>query len=208
MNKKYAIAIVATGIALLLAACAAYIVFVKIPTDLATNIANGMKDAFNFTPQVKVAENVVIEQSAPIFEVATITRDLSVDYSWSHEWLGSTKKLSLRGVFTAKAGFDLKEPFSISVQKYPRKVTAIMPRPKVLSLQMNSYKILLDDSGWWNTISDADREAAVAELQRIARTEAENSGMLTEASSTIEARLKEIVERNGAVLELKYPWQE
>lgn len=208
MNPKYTKLIITTGIGLLLAVIAAYIIFVRIPTDLARNVAHGIRETFNFTPQIKVEETVIIEQTTPIFEVATVTRDLMVDYSWSHQWLGSMKTIALRGTFTAKAGFDLKEPFTLNIQKYPLKVSAKMPTPKILSIQMNSYKILQDESGWWNRISDGDRETAVQALQHIAREKAQNSGMLAEARSTIEQRIKEIVERNGAMVEFNYPWQE
>jgi hypothetical protein len=208
MIAKYSKIIIAAGIASLFAAVALYIVFVKIPTDLATNISQGIKETFNFTPQVRVEETVVIEQNTPIFEVATVARDLAVEYSWSHQWLGSTKTIALRGTFTAKAGFDLKEPFSLDIQKYPLKVQARMPAPKILSIQLNSYRIIHDESGWWNRISDSDRESAVQALQQIAHEKAQNSGILAEARSTIEQRIKEIVERNGAMVEFKYPWQE
>lgn len=208
MNTKYAKLIIAGGIGVLLAAIAAYIVFVQIPTDLATNVASGIKEAFNFTPKVQINETVVIEQNTPILEIATVSREMMVEYSWSHQWLGSTKTIALRGTFTAKAGFDLREPFTITIRQYPLRVDANMPAPKLLSVQMNSYKIILDENGWWNRISDADRETAVQELQRIAREKAQNSGMLADARSTIEQRIKEIVERNGAMVEFKYPWQE
>jgi hypothetical protein len=206
MIAKYSKLIVAAAVAMFLAAIALYIVLVKIPSDLAANISSGIKETFHFTPQVRVNETIVIEQNAPIAELATVARDLLVEYSWSHEWLGSTKTIALRGVFVAKAGFDLKEPFSIDIQK--NRVSAQMPAPKLLSLQMNSYDVLQDENGWWNRISDRDREAAVNSLQRTAREKAENSGLLEEARTTVEQRIKEIVERNGAVVEFRYPWQE
>lgn len=200
--------LLASGVALLLIAVALYIVVVKTPVDLAANISRGVKETFNFTPQVRVNETIVIEQNAPIAELATVARDMLVDYSWAHQWLGSTKMIALRGTFTAKAGFDLKEPFTITIEQHPRRVFARMPAPKLLSVQMNSYTIVHDENGWWNRISDADRESAVNELQRIAREKARNSGMLAEARSTIEQRIKEIVERNGEMVEFTYPWEE
>jgi hypothetical protein len=205
--SKYSKLLLVGGIGIFLAAMGLYMVFVRIPADLASNIAQGVKETFNFTPRVTIEETVVIEQNIPIFEVAIVARDMMVDYSWSHQWLGSTKTIALRGTFTAKAGFDLKEPFIINIEKFPLKVRARMPSPKLLSLQMNTYKIIHDEHGWWNRISDSDRETAVHELQRIAREKARTSGMLAEAQSTIEQRMKEVVERNGAMVEFNYPWQ-
>ena len=207
MKSKYSLAIVATGVALVLAAFASYIIVVKIPTDLASGIAKGVKEAFNFTPLVKVENTVVIEQTMPILELAIVSRDLSVEYTWSHQWLGSTKVISLRGTFTAKAGFDLREPFAIEITKFPIVVRANMPEPKILSLQMNSYKIVQDESGWWNRVTDADREAAVAALQSRAREEAVNSGILAETRAAVESRIGEIVKRNDATLEVGYSWR-
>jgi hypothetical protein len=196
------------GIGSVLIAGALYVMLVKIPADLASNISRGLKETLNFTPQVRVNETIVIEQSMPISELATVARDLSVEYSWSHQWLGSTKTIALRGTFTAKAGFDLKEPFTIDIQNYPLRVRASMSAPTILSVQMNDYAILQDENGLWNRISDDDRESAVRVLQHIAREKAKHSGMLAEARSSIEQRIKEIVERNGALVEFRYPWQD
>lgn len=197
-----------SGFGLFFAVLAAYFLLIKTPTDIARSLADGVAHAFNFTPQVKIEETVVIEQNTPIAELATVARDLMVEYSWSHRWLGSTKTITLRGTYTAKAGFDLKEPFSLTIRESPLRVEASMPAPKLLSLQMNSYMILEDESGWWNRISDADREQAVRELQHVAQEKAKNSGMLDEARSTIEQRIKEIVNRNGAIVKFNYPWHE
>lgn len=188
-------------------AVAAHHLFVKTTADVARSVASGIASAFNFTPQVRVEETVVIEQNAPIAELATVAREMMVEHAWSHQWLGSTKTIRLRGTFTVKAGFDLTQPFRITLRELPLRVEAVMPSPKILSIQMNSYDILQDESGWWNRISDADREHAVQELQRTARNKAETSGLLLDARASIEQRLREIVERNGAMIEFAYPWQ-
>lgn len=207
MGKRSGV-IALAGLGLFLAALAVYLLLVRTPADVARNLADGIGRTFNFTPQVKIEETVVIEQNTPIAELATVARDLMVEYSWSHRWLGSTKTIRLRGTYTAKAGFDLKQPFSLTIRTSPLRVQARMPAPKLLSLQMNSYTIIEDESGWWNRISDADREQAVQELQRVAFEKATRSGMLAEAASTVEQRIRELAERNGALIEFLSPWQE
>jgi hypothetical protein len=149
---------------------------------------------------VKINQTIVIEQSTPILEIATIARGVFVDHTWSHSWMGSMKTIELRGSFTAKAGFNLRDPFTITIERRPLTVSAILPAPKILSLQMDSYQVVQDESGWWNRISNADREAAVNELYAAARQQAETSGILDEARTTAESRIREIVERNGATI--------
>ena len=105
------------GTLLIAGAWSFYTVFIKAPTELARATAQGIQEFFNFTPRVKIDQTIVIEQNAPIMEIATVSRQLMVDYTWLHTWLGSTKTIHLVGTFTAKAGFDLKEPFTIEIER-------------------------------------------------------------------------------------------
>jgi hypothetical protein len=203
--KRFVIGGIVALVLIIIAAWSLYSVFIKAPAELATATARGIQEVFNFTPRVKIDQTVVVEQNTPILELATVSRDVMIDYSWSHTWLGSTKSIRLVGTFTAKAGFDLKEPFTIEISRTPLSVKASMPAPKLLSLTMNSYRIARDESGWWNRITIADREQAVRSLQENARREVEASGILDEARSTVEQRIKDIVERNGATVEFVPP---
>jgi len=196
--------VAATIVAALLVIAASwslYLVIVRAPVELAGATAKGIQEFFNFTPRVTIDQTVVIEANAPIMEVATVSRQLMVDHSWSRTWLGSTKTIHIVGTFTAKAGFDLREPFTIAIEKSPLRVTATMPPPKILSLSMDSFHIAADESGWWNKVSDADRETAVRDLQSTARARAESSGILDEVRSSAEERIREIVRKNGAAVE-------
>ncbi len=184
-------------------AVGAYIIFMKIPTDLATATAEGIKEAFHVTPQVRINQTVIIEQNTPILELATVARQLLVDYSWSHTWMGSTKTIRLQAVFTAKGGVDLREPFRLTILRSPLRVEATLPPAKLLSLTMDSYKVLQDEDGWWNRISNADRDSAMGQLQSIARTQAGSSGLLDEVKSSMRDRIMEIVKRNNAVVEFE-----
>ena len=203
--KRFVIGGFVALVLIIIAAWSLYSVFIKAPTELATATARGIQEVFNFTPRVKIDQTVVVEQNTPILELATVSRDVMIDYSWSHTWLGSTKSIRLVGTFTAKAGFNLKEPFTIEISRAPLSVKASMPAPRLLSLTMNSYKIARDESGWWNRITIADREQAVRNLQDNARREVEASGILDEARSTVEQRIREIIERNGATVEFVPP---
>jgi hypothetical protein len=178
----------------------AYRLLVQAPAELARVTAEGVKSIFNITPRVTINETIVIEQSTPILEVATISRHLLVDHAWSHSWLGSTKSIHLRGTFTAKAGFDLREPFTIDITRSPLTVTARLPEPRLLSVQMDSFVVIADEDGWWNRLTEEDRTEAVTTLQSLGRTRAETSGILDDVRRSAEERIREVVERNGAAV--------
>ena len=201
MSIKTPLAIAAAVILVIAAATAAfYVVAVKAPSDLARNTAEGVREFFNFTPQVRIDQTVVIEQTTPILEVATVSREMRVDHAWQQTWLRSTKTIQVQGVFTAKAGFDLREPFRIDIEKRPLRVVARMPPPKILSIDMKEYKVLKDENGWWNSLTPQDREEAVRQIRAVAIDRANHSGLLAESQASVEARIREIVERNGSTV--------
>ena len=134
-----------------------------------------------------------------------MSRSVYVDYSWKHTWVGSTKELQLTGAFTVKAGFDLQDEFVLTVIPKPLHVTAALPPPKVLSVQMDTFLVVRDESGWWNKISGQDRQNAVNELRKKARAKAESSGILEDARANVEASLRKIAEWSKTTMEFLPP---
>jgi len=197
-SKKILLLAVAASLIIVSGSVAFYIVFVKAPRDMAHNVASGIREIFNFTPQVRINETVVIEQTTPILEVATVSRQMFIEHSWQQTWMGSTKTIQIQGFFLAKAGFDLREPFRFDIEKHARRVVAWVPPAKLLSLEMQEYKILKDEAGWWNSITSQDREEAVREMRAQAIEKATQSGLLEESTASVEARVRELVQRNGS----------
>ncbi len=104
-----------------------------------------------------------------------------------------------------KAGFDLREPFTIDITRFGLTIQASLPEPRILSLEMNTYKIIKDENGWWNRVTDQDREEAFYRLRTAARKAVQDSGILEEARATAKERIREIVQRNGSTVEFWSP---
>lgn len=162
-------------------------------TTLASETARGVKEALNVTPRVSVNSLTVVEQSAPIMELALVRKTLFKEYSWHHSFLGSVKTLVLRGVFEAKAGFDLRDSFALDIRSEPFSVRVFLPAARILSLEMKEYRVEKDESGFWNFLTAQDREQAVAAMQREARQTAESSGILEESKREAQKRIEEII---------------
>jgi len=200
-SKPVLITALVVGVVLVVSAIAFYLVLVRAPAEIAGNVAEGFREFFNFTPRVTIDQTVVIEQSTPIIEVSTLSRNLFAEDRWEDQWIGSTKTVEIRGSFTVKAGFDLREPFTINITRYGLTIQASLPEPRILSLEMNTYKIIKDENGWWNRVTDQDREEAFYRLRTAARKAVQDSGILEEARATAEERIREIVQRNGSTVE-------
>ena len=176
--------------------------------DSAQRVANGFKSVFNFTPQVTVNGITEIEQATSVAELATVSEDVAEHYQWSQSWFGSTKDMELMGVYQAKAGFDLREPFRISVAD--GRITATLPEPKVLSVEMkpDGYKVLRDEDGWWNKINSGDREAAINAMQQEARSKARESGILDEAKTRFKQQLAEVFKTQNLGMPVEVHFEE
>lgn len=200
---------------------AGYVLLVKIPTDLASHAKKGViqtasegadiarrigrdfAHAFQFTPEVTLSGTIVLKQNAPVLELATVTQGATYHYSWAHSWLNSTKTLELESTYVAKAGFDLREAFSVDFDEKKKIIRVRMPRPKILSIEIKDLRVLKDHNGWWNKIQPSDREKAMREMQGDLRKNLERSDFLQQAQTNIELKLKEIGVRyeSGVVFE-------
>ena len=82
-------------------------------------------------------------------------------------------------------------PFQVSLDA--GKITANLPAPKLLSLEMTSYKVIRDDNGWWNNITSQDRENAINAMQAEAKIKVAKAGLMEEAEAKFREELTEAI---------------
>jgi len=175
----------------------AWLVFVYFPrrtVSVAKTLAETVKNTLGMTPQVMINQKIIFKRTNEILELGMIEQDFDVEHETSHMWMRSEKKITLRGTYRAKIGFDLQKGFNIAVQRgnflKPGQVTLQLPRAEVLSvepLELQKAKT----SGWINWVTNKDMELAVRELTELAHNKASKLEMLEDAEKRIENRLNE-----------------
>ena len=118
-------------------------------------------------PRVTINNRVYFEQTSPIAELALISQKIEVEHEFLHTWAGSTKRLRLHGKCTAKAGFDLRKEFSVTVT--PETTMFVCRTHKFSVCEQNAIELLAYENGFWNPISGADVQAELASLAKLAR---------------------------------------
>lgn len=167
--------------------------------ELARRIADGVARRLPFRPEVRIGRETVLQAQTPILELATVRREFAHQYEWEHQWLGSTKRLRLRGTFAAKAGFDLARDFYLELDPRDSRVVLVWPEPEVLGVEMLSYEAE-EAEGFWNKLSAEERAAAVNTLLESARETASQQGNLTaEARRLLEEGMRAAVTESGGV---------
>ena len=139
-------------------------------------------------PRVTINNRVYFEQTSPIAELALISRKLEVEHEFLHTWAGSTKRLRLHGTYTAKAGFDLRREFSVTIS--PKATIVRLPHAQLLGLEQNAVELLAYENGFWNPISGADVESELAALGKLARERAGDENLTGQAEESFRTQLK------------------
>ena len=156
----------------------------------------------------------IIEGRAEIIETAEIselsllemrmsaTRTIEKTESFSGLPLG-TKRLIVRGHYTVKGGYRLKDGVSLRMEN--GKPVARFPNPEILSVELIDFDVLSEDSGWLNKIQPADRAQILRELRNQMRDEAQKSGLLDTVDGTLRTRLRDLLGVESVTVEQALP---
>jgi hypothetical protein len=163
-----------------------------------------VKQVLNITPEVTISTYVTRQKTADIFELASVSKEFPVEYHYANTQLGSTKQLDLVGQYIVKAGFDLRERFSVQIDQATHRVRASFPAPRILSVEQRSYHVTRDESGWWNRLSQKDQEAAVNDMHAKARAAALEMRVCDEAKSALRRQFLELAKKAGQEWEISF----
>ncbi|CAN5182354.1 hypothetical protein BH20VER2_BH20VER2_04570 [soil metagenome] len=187
---------------LILAACALFI-FWRVETwpmrmagtgsaeleRLAGKVRDAFVDLGQLQPRVTINDRVYMEQSAPVAELALVSRQIGVDHEFMHTWAGSTKRVRLHGSYSVKAGFDLRNNFTVDLRDDA--IIVHLPRAKILSIEQEKVEVLAFENGLWNRISAADLQKEFAAVPKLARDKAEAAGLAAEAETSLQEQLQQ-----------------
>ena len=161
--------------------------------------------------RITINERIIQTQTAPIAELAVDQREETVSLGfdehkelWSYTLPLTEKKLTVSGDFRVKAGYDLRQPFSVAIDPATRGITARLPPAKILSVeQIGELKFEGEDS-MLNRLSDDERAKAVNDLTAMARKAAESSSLTHDADEQVRTRLQELLSHNGEKIQIQW----
>lgn len=182
---------------LILFGVTAWLVFVYFPKktiSVARELAETVRNTLGLTPQVTVNQRIIYRRTNEILQLAMIEQDFDVEHETSHTWMRSEKRVSLRGTYRAKIGFDLGKGFNIQVRRAgllkPGEIVLQLPHAEVLSVEPLEVQ-KTKSSGLINWVTGRDIESAARELTALAHDKASKLDMLADAEKRIENRLNE-----------------
>ena len=169
--------------------------------DLARRMGADIRDALQLHPKVMVGDRTIMERSSEQVELVTISQVLEHTYMFEHNWAGSSKRLEIKGLFMAKAGFSVDDSFAIRVSENGNIASIEHGPPIIISCELQEVTVVKDESGFWNKLTIEDRQNAQNALIQGARKAVANSGLLTKASENLTKRLAPLEAKHGVKLQ-------
>jgi hypothetical protein len=166
--------------------------------------ARAIREVLQVEPEVRMETKVIQKQVSPIAELAVAEREMEIRFSWSEQWLKSTKSIELASPFRVKAGFDLEKPVRVLFDPQQEALRIELPKAEILTVERFGTLEYTDDSGWWNKVKDEDREAALNALNDEAIRHAQKSDLVQKAEQIISDRLNTMLSSNAMTLEIVF----
>jgi hypothetical protein len=204
------------GICLVLVTMAALGFFaLRSCTTAAHQTIDEVRDAFNevlhVQPQITVNQRVVLTQTAPIAELAVVTKEelITIGFDehlevWSVQIPLTEKKLTAEGTYRLKAGFDLREPFSVAIDPATHRLRVVMPHAKILSVEQIGDLAYHGEDATLNRVTDDERNQVLSSLNSAARDAAEKSSLKSDAEQQVQQRLADLLRHNGESMEIDW----
>jgi hypothetical protein len=174
-----------------------------------------VRDAFiqvlRLQPQVTVNQRVILAQTAPLAELAVVTKEelVSIGVNEHFEVMSvqvplTEKTMSAESVYRLKAGFDLREPFIVEIDPATHRIKAKMPHAKILSVEPVGNLTYHGDDSLLNWITDDERSKIMSNLNTAARDAAEKSSLKSDAEAQVSQRLQELIQHNGQPMNIEW----
>jgi hypothetical protein len=138
---------------------------------LGESVSERLRGALKFSPTVVVGDRVVVNGFSNVAHWVLNEAEFTQERQFSHTFLGSTKRLEISGDFRSRAGINLARESHIEMS--PEKITVVLPRPEVLSVELRNLDFVQDRDGLWNRIQPEEREFHVNQLVAKARETAD-----------------------------------
>jgi hypothetical protein len=161
-------------------------------TEDLERLGNDLRSAFidiaHLQPRITVNNRTIVDEAAmPTAELATLTKQLKVKREFLHTWAGSSKRIKLSGTFLVKAGFDLRQDVAVEVR--PDEILIRLPHAQIVGVEEKNVDVLSLENGLWNRISGADLQNELAQLPEMARHQAEEVSLPSDAEVELQRQL-------------------
>ena len=154
---------------------------------LGKDLRSAFVDIAHLQPRITINNRTVIDQPVSTAELVVLTRETKVKREFLHTWAGSSKRIKLSGIYNVKAGFNLQQDVAVDVR--PDEIIVRLPHAEILGVEQKRLDVLTLENGLWNKISGADLQNELAKMPQVARQQALEANLPSEAEEELQRQL-------------------
>ena len=160
-------------------------------------IGNEVRDLLGATPEITMNRTIIQEAPTTICELYFFKQATHTREQWISKKFGSSKSLVVSQRFIIKAGFDLNR-LRLDVDEANKTVKATISDALLIGVEHDGpFEVEKSESGWWNRITDEERDQLINSLPNKARNEMETSALRQLAATGLQEALGRICERRN-----------
>lgn len=135
-----------------------------------------------FESRTTVTHAAVVQRLQAVARLVTTEATVRDVVTYQNTWLGSTKRSLVIVTGKAMVGIDLQPPPPITIDERARRIAIVLPRARLLGVDITELRTYDERRGIWNPFRPADRdtiyllarrqlESAAAELEVLAHAD-------------------------------------
>ncbi len=175
-------------------------VFLLVPMSSAVKTGNRLKEAFQLelgiTPRILANAGAIFSQRAEGDSFVVAERTMAVEGRLDGQPPGWTT-MALKAEFRVQVGIFNRETFQINVRRGGEEAEVDLPKTKIVLLKMVGSPAVDPASISWDSLPERAKEKGLLVLQRAAKKNAVDSGLMNEAAGTLETRVASIARNAG-----------
>jgi hypothetical protein len=204
METAFTIGVFAMGLfcaAILIIGLAVYKSYTPNKGDTSKNLADDLKYIFSqifpATPGISI-NGSTIDLHGTIKKNYVIARtSVETEALFKNKRFLSTKKLEMTGAFRIDSGFSAESVFRISANSRTKTASVYMPHIEILQIEPVGKIMDTASNGWWNKLSDKDRNSTMDMLLENAAEQAEGEGVKEKAEKVITENIRNVFSTLG-----------
>ena len=173
--------------------------FIK-PMDAAVRTANRLHETFQeslgVSPRILANAGVLFSQKSELESLVLSNGEVRVSDTFEGQKPGGGD-FSASAAFSAEGGFFFREPIQINVRRGGAVADVILPQTKILRLEIASPISIEPADLAWDAIPDRLQTRVTRSLERLAKRELLDSGLVKRAEDLLREKVQELASKSG-----------
>ncbi len=152
--------------------------------------------------ETNVSHDVVVSQLRAVAKLVSSEATVRDVVTYENTWYGSTKRSLVVVTGKLTAGIDMGDSSDVSIDHKAKKIRIVIPRAKLLGVEVLDMKTYDESGGLWNPFRPSDRDAIQRQVRAQLGAAGQQTELLRHANDSAAEMLKLLLSKDGYTVEV------